>query len=254
MRPLIAGNWKMHGCRSDLYKIDLIAAWALKVRPAIDVLICPPATLIESAATTAAGRLEIGGQNCDADASGAHTGDIGAEMLKDAGASTVLVGHSERRRDHGETDALVLAKASAARRANLLAIVCVGETDAARAAGQALAVVGDQIRASVPAGMKPGELAIGYEPLWAIGSGRMPTSAEIVEMHAHIRKVLVAHLGEHGRDVRILYGGSVKPANAVEILALSGVGGALVGGASLDDLDFEAILASAAGVGDLIHA
>ena len=246
MRPLIAGNWKMHGLRADLRQLELVAAWARKVRPEIDVLVCPPATLIREATRIAEGSLEIGGQDCHPDVSGAHTGDIGAEMLRDAGASAVLVGHSERRQNHGETDALVAAKAAAARRAGLLAIVCVGETGAERASGDALSIVGGQIVASVPAGMNAGQLAIGYEPLWAIGSGRVPTHPEIVVMHAHIREVLVAHLGEHGKDVRILYGGSVKPANAREILALPGVGGALVGGASLDDLDFEAILASAA--------
>jgi triosephosphate isomerase len=246
MRVLIAGNWKMHGLRADIFKLDLIAAWAEKVQNAIDVLVCPPATLIQMAANATAGRLAIGAQNCASEVSGAHTGDISAEMLKDAGASAVLVGHSERRRDHGESDSIVAGKAAAAKRAGLLAIVCVGETDAARAGGKALSVVADQIKASVPRGMKSGELAIGYEPLWAIGSGRVPTSAEIVEMHAHLRKVLVTHLGEHGNDVRILYGGSVKPANAAAILALSEVGGALVGGASLDDLEFEAILSCVA--------
>ena len=236
----------MHGLRADLHKIELVAAWTQKVRPPIDVLVCPPATLVLMAARMAEGRIEIGGQNCDADVSGAHTGDISAEMMKDAGASAVIVGHSERRQNHGETDALVAAKAAAARRAGLLAIVCVGETGVERARGDALSIVGGQIVASVPTGMKASELAIGYEPLWAIGSGRVPTHPEIVEMHAHIRNVLVAHLGEQGNDVRVLYGGSVKPANAHEILELAGVGGALVGGASLDDLDFEAILASAA--------
>ena len=245
MRPLIAGNWKMHGLRADLRQLELVAAWAQKVRPEIDVLVCPPTTLIREAARVAEGRLEIGGQDCHPDVSGAHTGDISAEMLRDAGASAVLVGHSERRRNHGETDVRVAAKAVAARRADLLAIVCVGETDAQRSNGDALSIVGAQIVASVPAGTKASQLAIGYEPLWAIGSGRVPTHAEIVEMHVHIRNVLIAHLGEHGKDVRILYGGSVKPGNAREILALPEVGGALVGGASLDDLDFEAILACA---------
>jgi triosephosphate isomerase len=246
MRPLIAGNWKMHGLRADLREIRSLAAWDEKARPEIDILVCPPATLIREAARVAEGRLAIGGQDCVAEVCGAHTGDISAEMLSDSGASAVLVGHSERRRNHGETDALVAAKAAAARRAGLLAIVCVGETEAQRASGDALSTVGDQIIGSVPAGMKSGELAIGYEPLWAIGSGRVPMHAAIVEMHAHIRKVLVDHLGEAGSRVRILYGGSVKPANAGEILALPEVGGALVGGASLDDLDFEAILTSAA--------
>jgi triosephosphate isomerase len=156
------------------------------------------------------------------------------------------VGHSERRQHHGESNALVAAKAAAALRAGLMAIVCVGETEAERDRGDALSICGGQIVASVPVGMTGTQLAIGYEPLWAIGSGRVPDDHEIVQMHAHIRKVLAVHLGAHGKDVRILYGGSVKPSNAREILALPGVGGALVGGASLDDLAFEAILASAA--------
>jgi triosephosphate isomerase len=248
MRPLIAGNWKMHGLRADLHEIEAVAAWMQKARRAIDALVCPPTTLIREATRIAEGRLEIGAQDCHPEVSGAHTGDIGAEMLRDAGASAVLVGHSERRQNHGETDALVAAKTAAARRADLLAIVCVGETGDQRANGDALSIVGGQIVASVPVGMKASELAVGYEPLWAIGSGRVPTHSEIVEMHTHIRRVLVAHLGEQANEVRILYGGSVKPANAADILALPEVGGVLVGGASLDDLEFEAILASAAEV------
>jgi triosephosphate isomerase len=216
-----------------------------KSRPAADVLVCLPATLIGEAVRMAEGRLRIGAQDCHPDVAGPHTGDIGAEMLRDAGASAVLVGHSERRQNHGETDALVAAKAAAARRAGLLAIVCVGETEAQRADGHALSIVGGQIVDSVPVGSHANGLAIGYEPLWAIGSGCVPTNPEIVEMHEHIRNVLVAHLGEQASGVRILYGGSVKPANAHDILALPQVGGALVGGASLDDLQFEAILASA---------
>jgi triosephosphate isomerase len=245
MRPLIAGNWKMHGHRADLAEIASIAAWAEKPSPVADILICPPATLIMEAARISAGRVAIGGQDCHPEVSGAHTGDIAAEMLRDAGASAVITGHSERRQNHGETNAVVLAKAAAASRAGLMAIVCVGETEAERDRGDALSICGGQIVASVPVGMTGTELAIGYEPLWAIGTGRVPDDREIVQMHAHIRKILVVHLGAHGNDVRILYGGSVKPANAREILALPGVGGALVGGASLVDLDFEAILASA---------
>jgi triosephosphate isomerase len=211
MRPLIAGNWKMHGLRADLRQIEALAAWSQKVRPAIDVLVCPPATLIREVARMVEGRFEIGGQDCHSDVSGAHTGDISAEMLRDAGASAVLVGHSERRQNHGETDALVSAKASAARRAGLLAIVCVGETAAERSSADALSVIRGQIVESVPAGTKASKLAIGYEPLWAIGSGCVPTNAQIVEMHAHIRNVLVTHLGEEAKVVRVLYGGSVKP-------------------------------------------
>jgi triosephosphate isomerase len=245
MRPLIAGNWKMHGLKADLTEIESIAATAAKLQPDVDILVCPPATLIAEAARIAGGRIAIGGQDCHTEASGHHTGDVSAEMLKDAGASAVITGHSERRRDHGESNALVAAKASAARRSGLRAIVCVGETESERADGDALSICGGQIVASVPTGMTEANLAIGYEPLWAIGSGRMPTSHEIVQMHAHIRKCLVLHLGPHGKNVRILYGGSVNPADAHSILALPGVGGALVGGASLKAEEFLAILGSA---------
>jgi len=245
MQPLIAGNWKMHGLRADLAEIESIAAMAAKLRRGVDVLVCPPATLIAEAARIADGRIAIGGQDCHPEISGHHTGDISAEMLKDAGASAVITGHSERRRDHGETNALVAAKASAARRAGLLAIVCVGETESQRDDGDALSICGGQIVASVPTGMTEADLAIGYEPLWAIGSGRVPTSQEIVQMHAHIRKCLILQLGPHGKNIRILYGGSVNPADARAILALPGVGGALVGGASLKAVDFTAIIESA---------
>jgi triosephosphate isomerase len=245
MRPLIAGNWKMHGLKADLGEIETIALAVAGLSLDLDILVCPPATLIAQAAGIASGRVAIGGQDCHADISGHHTGDISAEMLRDAGASAVITGHSERRGDHGETDSLVLAKASAARRAGLLAIVCVGESEAQRARGDAHAICGAQVAASVPAGMTETELAIGYEPLWAIGSGRVPTSEEIARMHSHIRECLVARLGAPGKSVRILYGGSVNPADAREILALPGVGGALVGGASLKAKDFVAILASA---------
>jgi triosephosphate isomerase len=245
MRPLIAGNWKMHGLRADLAEIESIAATASRLRSDVDILVCPPATLIAEAARIASGRIAIGGQDCHPEISGHHTGDTSAEMLKDAGASAVIIGHSERRRDHGEFDALVAAKASAARRAGLLAIVCVGETESQREAGDASTICGGQILASVPAGMNEVDLAIGYEPLWAIGSGRVPTSQEIEQMHAHIRECLVVHLGPRGNGVRILYGGSVNPADAREILALPGVGGVLVGGASLNAEDFTAIFESA---------
>ncbi len=248
MRQLIAGNWKMHGLKAELREIEAVAAAATKVSPHVDILICPPTSLLAAAARTAAGRIAVGGQDCHPEASGAHTGDVSAEMLKDAGASAVIVGHSERRQHHAETDALVARKALAAKRTGVLAIVCVGETQEQRANGAALTTCGEQIRASVPRGMTASALAIGYEPLWAIGSGQMPTSQEIVHMHAHIRQCLVEHLGAGGKTVRILYGGSVKPSNARAILALPEVGGALVGGASLKSEDFAAIVASAPAV------
>ena len=241
MRPLIAGNWKMHGLAAQLGEIDAIAASARAAPPFADILICLPATLIARAAQTAGGRIAIGGEDCSAEIAGAFTGDISAEMLKDAGAAAVIVGHSERRQHHGETDAIVAAKAKAARRAGLLAIICIGETKSQRLDGKALSVCGDQIAGSVPDGMTASAVTIGYEPLWAIGSGHMPTSEEIAEMHAHIRQCLAVRLGTKGKEVRILYGGSVKPSNARDILALPEVGGALVGGASLKAADFEGI-------------
>jgi len=241
MRPLIAGNWKMHGLAPQLCEIEAIAASARAAPPFADILICLPATLIARAVQTAGGRIAIGGEDCSTEIAGAFTGDISAEMLKDAGASAVIVGHSERRQHHGETDAIVAAKARAAQRAGLLAIICIGETKSQRLDGKALSVCGDQIAGSVPDNMTASAVTIGYEPLWAIGSGHMPTSEEIAEMHAHIRQCLAVRLGTEGKEVRILYGGSVKPSNARDILALPEVGGALVGGASLKAADFEGI-------------
>lgn len=231
----------MHGTASQLAELGAIVDSVKALRPFADILICVPATLIARAAQTADGRISIGGEDCSAKISGAFTGDISAEMLKDAGATAVIVGHSERRQHHGETDTIVAAKARAVRRAGLLAIICIGETQSQRLDGKALSVCGDQIVGSVPDGMITSAMAIGYEPLWAIGTGHVPTSEEITEMHAHIRQCLVTHLGGQGREVRILYGGSVKPANARAILALPEVGGALVGGASLNAQSFEEI-------------
>jgi triosephosphate isomerase len=223
MRPLIAGNWKMHGMAPQLSDIAGVAALVGKTHPAADILICPPATLISRAAVAAAGQIAIGGQNCASEISGAFTGDLSAEMLKDAGAAWVILGHSERRQHHGETDSMVAATAQAAWRAGLLAIICIGETGAQRRAGN----------------------AIGYEPLWAIGSGHIPALEEIAKAHSHIRECLVARFGAQGRGIRILYGGSVDPANARAVLAVPEVGGALVGGASLKPADFEAIVRAA---------
>ena len=242
MRPLIAGNWKMHGLSSQLAEIEAIAA-SVKLRPThADVLVCLPATLIARASSLAAGRIAIGAQNCHSEISGAFTGDISAEMLRDAGANTVILGHSERRQHHGETDAVVAKKVEAASRAGLLAIICIGETQLQRKDGKALAVCGNQIAASLPDSMSMSVNAVGYEPLWAIGSGQEPTPDEIVEMHEHIRECLVSRLGTRGRAIRILFGGSVNPDNARAILALPEVDGALVGGASLKATDFAAII------------
>ena len=245
MRPLVAGNWKMNGLGASLAEIEAVAAAVNGASDGQEVLICPPATLVARAAMQAAGRIAIGGQDCRAEPFGAFTGDISAEMLKDAGAHYVIVGHSERRQFHHETDRDVAAKTRAAWRAGLSAIICVGETDAERDAGRAFDVVASQLRGSVPEEADGSRTAVAYEPIWAIGTGRTPTSAEIAQMHAQIRADLVKSLGPGGRELRILYGGSVKPANAGEILALAEVGGALVGGASLKARDFLEIVRAA---------
>jgi triosephosphate isomerase len=243
MRPLVAGNWKMNGLGASLAEIEAVAASVDADGP--EVLICPPATLIARAVAQAKGRIAIGGQDCHTQVAGAFTGDVSAEMIKDAGAHYVIVGHSERRQYHGETDADVAAKTRAGWRAGLSVIICVGETEAERDAGRALDVVADQIRSSVPEEAEGSRTAIAYEPVWAIGTGRTPTAAEIVEMHGHIRAALKRGLGGRGGSLRILYGGSVKPSNAREILSLPEVGGALVGGASLKAADFREIFNAA---------
>jgi triosephosphate isomerase len=243
MRPLIAGNWKMHGLAAQLQEIETIAATVHAESPAADVLICVPATLLYRAAQTAAGRIAIGGEDCHAEVSGAFTGDVSADMLKDAGATTVIVGHSERRKYHEESDAMVAAKTKAACRSGLSTIVCIGETEAQRRAGNALAVCGEQIAGSLPADLaRSGTAAIAYEPLWAIGSGHVPTPDQIVEVHRHIRKCLMGIAGGAGAAMRILYGGSVTSDNARAILGLANVDGVLIGGASLMAADFDAVL------------
>ncbi len=249
MRHLIAGNWKMNGLAASLEEAVLIADGAEALKEKVDAMLCPPATLIAQMRwRTQKTALLIGGQDCHAKASGAHTGDISAEMLKDAGASAVIVGHSERRADHGESDQTVRAKAEAARRAGLTAIVCIGETEKERDSGQTLDVVGQQLAGSVPNGA-PADIVVAYEPVWAIGTGRTPSPGDIEEVHAHIRGALDARFGVAGREVRILYGGSMKPDNAASILAVPDVNGGLVGGASLKSADFLAILRAAAGGG-----
>jgi len=242
MRALIAGNWKMNGLATHLREIEAIAETAMASRSPADVLLCLPATLVERAARLAAGRIAIGGETCSPECTGPFTGDVSAEMLKDAGASAVIVGHSERRRAHGETNTMVAAQASAARSAGLMAIICIGETKLQRLRGSTAAACGRQIAGSVPTNATSSTIAIGYEPLWAIGTGRPPRLSEIAATHAHIRRSLTAHLGPEGKTVRILYGGSVKPKNAAEILALPEIGGLLVGGASLHARDFDLIL------------
>jgi triosephosphate isomerase len=245
-RPLIAGNWKMNGLRSSRAELEQVIAGAPSLIGAMDLMICPPATLIAAFAVLARGScVAIGGQDCHAEPAGAFTGDISAEMLRDAGASAVIVGHSERRMYHGETDADVCAKALAARRAGLLAIVCVGETKDERGGGATLDVVARQLAASLPDGATGESLVIAYEPIWAIGSGVTPTPVDVAEVHNSIRQAIVARFGTDGQAIRILYGGSVKPANAVELMNVNEVDGALVGGASLKAAEFLAIAAAA---------
>jgi triosephosphate isomerase len=244
-RKLVAGNWKMNGLRASVAEFDRVIEGAAAAP--CDLLVCPPATLIATFAARAAGGLvAVGGQDCHAKASGAHTGDLSAEMLKDAGAAAAIVGHSERRADHGETDAMVAAKAEAAWRAGLTAVICVGETEAQRDAGETLAVIGESLAGSVPPAATAATTVIAYEPVWAIGTGRTPTVEQIAEVHGFIRDALRERLGVvEGTAMRILYGGSVKPSNAAEIFAVPDVDGALVGGASLKAADFLGIAAAA---------
>ncbi|KAB2912054.1 MAG: triose-phosphate isomerase [Hyphomicrobiaceae bacterium] len=247
IEPLVAGNWKMNGLTASL-------AEARRVRdrlgeagfaPSVAAMICPPATLVAALAKEAAGsRLKVGAQDCHAAASGAHTGDISAEMLKDVGAEAVIVGHSERRADHGERSADVKAKVLAARRAGLAAIVCVGETAGERRSGLTLAVVGRQLAASVPDGATARDTIIAYEPVWAIGTGLTAKPADVAEVHAFLRKALSERFAAEGQTMRLLYGGSVKPDNARELMGVANVNGALVGGASLKADDFLAIIAA----------
>jgi triosephosphate isomerase len=239
VKPLVAGNWKMNGLTASLGEVEKLGTLLRQAPAQGDVAICPPATLLAAMSERArAFGIATGGQDCHAEASGAHTGDISAEMLKDAGASYVIVGHSERRADHGETDDVVRAKAAAAIRAGLTPIICVGETRADREAGEAEAVVARQLAGSVPDGAA--EIVIAYEPVWAIGTGLTPTNEDIAAMHAAIRRLL----GGKGEGTRILYGGSLKPANAGEILAIKNVDGGLVGGASLLANDLHAIISA----------
>lgn len=244
IRPLVAGNWKMNGTRASLAEIDALKAGIGDA--ACDVAICPPATLIAAAADHASGSaLMIGGQDCHTAEKGAHTGDVSANMVADAGGKLVIVGHSERRADHGEQDALVRAKAEAGWQAGLLVVLCIGETEAQYRAGETLTVLDKQLAGSVPDGATAENLVVAYEPVWAIGTGLTPSNDDIQATHAHIRAELVGRFGESARAIRLLYGGSVKPANAGEILALPDVDGALVGGASLKAADFLGIVAAA---------
>ncbi len=243
IRPLIAGNWKMNGLKSSRGEFEAMRAGASEVAAKADLLVCPPATLIAAFAEQARGSktLAVGAQDCDPKPSGAHTGDISAEMLADAGATAIIVGHSERRADHGETDLLVRQKAEAVWRAGLTAIVCIGETQHQRDAGQTLDICRGQLNLSLPEGARSDNLVVAYEPVWAIGTGLTPTVGDVEQIHRFIREFLMARFSREGARIRILYGGSVKPSNARELMAVANVNGALVGGASLKAADFLAI-------------
>jgi triosephosphate isomerase len=235
----------MNGLKASAGELGIIMQGSGTLWRNVDLLVCPPATLLMTFAVVALGsKVAIGAQDCHAEPSGAHTGDISAEMLADLGATAVIVGHSERRQDHGETDAMVRAKALAAWRAGLTAIVCVGETEAQRTGGKTLDVVGTQLAGSLPDGATPENVVVAYEPVWAIGTGLTPTSGDVAEVHGFIRERLTARFGAAGEGSRVLYGGSVKPGNAKELLGVANVDGALVGGASLKAADFLGIAAA----------
>ena len=242
-RPLVAGNWKMNGSIGMLKEPRLLAGMLKDVKLKCEVMVCPPAILVRRVKSVLKGsRIKLGGQDCHAAASGAHTGDISAEMLKDAGCTAVIVGHSERRTNHGETDATVQKKAAAVHRAGLTAIICIGETLDERKGGKTLDVVSRQLKGSLPEGATAANTVIAYEPVWAIGTGLTPATAEVAEVHTHIRADLAKLMPSDGAEVRILYGGSVKPSNAAELMAAANVNGALVGGACLKTADFLGII------------
>jgi triosephosphate isomerase len=245
IRPLIAGNWKMNGLKASSAEFEAMLAGAPGVAAKADLLVCPPATLIAAFAEKARGSktIAVGAQDCHPKASGAHTGDLSAEMLADAGASAIIVGHSERRADHGESDVLVRQKTEAVWRAGLTAIVCIGETRQQRDAGQALDICRGQLDLSLPDQARADNLVVAYEPVWAIGTGLTPTVGDVQQIHKFIRDFLIARFNGEGARTRILYGGSVKPSNAAELMGVANVNGALVGGASLKAADFLAIAA-----------
>jgi triosephosphate isomerase (TIM) len=247
-KPLVAGNWKMNGMAASAPEfVRIVGAYQGGMKSAVDLMVFPPFTLLTSFATASRGAgVLVGAQDCHAAPSGAHTGDVSAEMIADAGGRAVIVGHSERRADHGETDATVRAKAEAARRAGLVAVICVGETRAEREAGDARRIVGAQLAGSLPDGASAEHVVVAYEPVWAIGTGLTPTVEEVAEMHGFVRGELAARFGPDGAKIRVLYGGSVKPDNAKDLLSVADVDGALVGGASLKADDFLAIARAAA--------
>jgi len=242
-KPLVAGNWKMNGLTASLAEFEALETLiSLKTTAACDVLICPPFTLVAAMASIKTGVVNVGAQDCHVAESGAHTGDVSAEMLADSGASYVIVGHSERRADHGEVSSLVKTKSEAVLRAGLTAIVCVGETEAERDAGKTADVVLGQVAESLPDGATSENTIIAYEPVWAIGTGKTPTVDDVADIHTAIRSLLIERFGDEGSAYALLYGGSVKPANADELMAANNVNGALVGGASLKATDFDGII------------
>ena len=245
IRHLIAGNWKMNGLKTAMSEFEAMLAGSESVAAKVDLLVCPPATLISAFAAKAKGSatLSVGAQDCHVKASGAHTGDLSAEMLADAGATTIIVGHSERRADCGETDAIVRRKAEAVWRAGLTAIVCVGETQGERDGGRTLDVIGGMLNDSLPDGVTAENTIVAYEPVWAIGTGRTPTAEDVAEVHGFLRERLAVRFDGAAAAIRLLYGGSVKPSNAAELMNVANVNGALVGGASLKAADFLAIAA-----------
>lgn len=241
IKPLVAGNWKMNGLSADLSQLEAMAGQyddALKGK--IDLLVCVPATLLSRAFDKSHG-ISIGAQDCHGQASGAHTGDISVEMIADTGASSVIVGHSERRTDHGESDAIVNAKAEAGLSKGFQTIICIGESESERKSGVTLDVLKTQMAGSIPDDWHGGDMVVAYEPVWAIGTGLTPTADDVKEAHQFMRDELVSRFGDKGATVRLLYGGSVKPANAEELMAIGNVDGALVGGASLKADDFMGI-------------
>ena len=246
IKPLVAGNWKMNGLKASVSELEaLIAGYDADLAAKVDTMICPPATLVASFADVAAeSAVAIGAQDCHMNLSGAHTGDLSAQMFLDAGADAIIVGHSERRADHGESDEVVKTKAEAVWEQGLVAIICVGETEEERKSGKTLDVIKSQLSGSVPAGATADNTVIAYEPVWAIGTGLTPTADDVAEVHALMRDELSNAFAEEGAAMRLLYGGSVKPSNASELMGVANVDGALVGGASLKAADFLGIMAA----------
>jgi len=246
IKPLVAGNWKMNGLKTSLSELDTMGeGYDSSLQSRVDMMICVPATLLLAAADTAMGSgIQIGAQDCHFNQSGAHTGDVSSEMIADCSGTSVIVGHSERRTDHGETNEVIKSKAEAGLKAGLLTIVCIGETQAERKSGATLDVLKSQLDGSMPDNATAATVVVAYEPVWAIGTGLIPSADNVEEAHAFMRENLIARFGDNGAKMRLLYGGSVKPANAEELMSIENVDGALVGGASLKADDFLGICAA----------